>query len=155
MLKKLFVTSLFVGGTLLSASNYVPHLNSELQRNERIIFEYEKAIKQLKERNKFLKEQKQKSPKLYEEKALFEETKKAYIQRVKLEGAEAKNINFKIEKHRISLQMNIKITKDDEDGFYQSSRSFYQEYSIPKDVDESKITNYIDGDYFVIKMPKK
>jgi len=155
MLKQLLVSSFLISATLVNASDYVPHLNSELQRNERIIQEYEKAIKQLKERNVFLKEQKKKNPKLYETKALFEETKKAYIQRVKLSGAQAKNIDFKIENHRLSLGMNIKITKDDKDAYYHSSRSFYQEYTIPKDVEESKITHSIDGDYFVITMPKK
>lgn len=155
MLKKILLTSVVIGATLYGAPTYVPHLNSEVQRNDRIIQEYEKAIKQLKERNIFLIEQKKKNPKLYESKALFEETKDAYIQRVKLEGAEAKNIDFKIENHMLSLQMSIKITKDDKDGYYQSSRSFFQEYAIPKDVDESKISNYVEGDYFVIKMPKK
>lgn len=55
----------------------------------------------------------------------------------------------------LALDMNIKTTRNDKDGYFESSRSFYQEYTIPKDVDESKITNYMDGDYFVIKMPKK
>ena len=155
MLGKIILSSLLVGVTFVSAAEYIPNLHSELERNKRIIQEYEKGIQQLKERNKFLEEQKKKNPKLYVTKPLFEETKDAYIQRVKLQGAEAKNINFKIEKHMLSLEMNIKITRDDKDGYYQSSRSFYQEYSIPKNVDESKITHSIDGDYFVITMPKK
>jgi len=155
MLRKIILSSLLVGVTLVNAAEYIPHLHSELERNKRIIQEYEKGIQQLKERNKFLEEQKKKNPKLYVTKPLFEETKDAYIQRVKLQGAEAKNINFKIEKHMLSLEMNIKITRDDKDGYYQSSRSFYQEYSIPKNVDESKISHSIDGDYFVITMPKK
>ncbi|MBN2816069.1 MAG: Hsp20/alpha crystallin family protein [Campylobacterales bacterium] len=155
MLTKVIISSLLAGVTVINAAEYVPNLNSELQRNERIIQEYEKGIQQLKERNKFLQEQKKKNPQLYVTKPLFEETKDAYIQRVKLGGAEAKNINFKIEKHMLSLEMNIKITRDDKDGYYESSRSFYQEYSIPKNVDESKISHSIDGDYFVITMPKK
>lgn len=155
MLQKLLVTSLFVGATLFASSTYIPNLNSELQRNTRIIQEYEKGIKQLKERNKFLVEQKKNNPKLYESKPLFEETKRAYIQRIKLNGAEAKNLNFKIQNHMVAIDMNIKTTRNDKDGYFESSRSFYQEYAIPKDVQESKITNYIDGDYFVIKMPKK
>lgn len=155
MFKKLLLISIVASSAVLSAAEYVPHLSGELKRNERIIQEYKKAIEQLKERNLFLQEQKKKNPKLYEEKALFEETKNAYIQRVKLAGAEAKNINFKVEKHRLFLDMNIKITRDDKDGFYQSSRSFYQEYTIPSDVEESKISHSIEGDYFVITMPKK
>lgn len=155
MLKRLLLTSLFVGATLFASSTYVPNLDSELQRNTRIIQEYEKGIKQLQERNQFLLQEKKKHPKLYEEKALFQETKKAYIQRIKLNGAQAKNLNFKIENHTVNLKMNIKTTRNDKDGYFESSQSFYQEYAIPKDVQESKITNYIDGDYFVIKMPKK
>jgi HSP20 family molecular chaperone IbpA len=152
---KFLLTTAIASSLMLSANSYVPHLSSELKRNERIILEYEKAIEQLKERNKFLVEAKKKNPKMYEEKALFEETKNAYIQRVKLDGAEANNIDFKVENHMLSLQMSIKITRDDKDGYYQSSRSFYQEYSIPKDVEESKISHAQEGDYFVITMPKK
>ncbi len=151
--KSLFLS--LVTSALLVANSYVPHLNSELKRNERIIQEYEKAIEQLKERNAFLVEQKKKNPKLYEEKALFEETKQAYIQRVKLDGADAKNIDFKIEKGSLTLQMSMQITRNDKDGYYQSSRSFFQKYPIPKDVDQSKITHKQEGDYFVITMPKK
>ena len=155
MLQKLLVISLFTSATLFASSSYIPHLDREFQRNARIIEEYQKGIEQLKERNKLLLEQKKNNPKLYETKPLYEETQDAYIQRIKLNGAQAKNLNFTIKNHMINLKMNIKITKDDENGYYQSSRSFYQEYSIPKDVQESKITNFIDGDYFVIKMPKK
>lgn len=154
MLKKFLFLSL-AASYILSANSYIPHLNSELKRNERIIQEYEKAIDQLKERNAFLSEQKKKNPTMYEEKALFEETKTAFIQRVKLDGADAKNIDFKVEKHTLTLQMSMQITRNDKDGYYQSSRSFYQKYPIPKDVDESKITHKQEGDYFVITMPKK
>lgn len=155
MMKKIVITSLLTSLVLLNASPYIPHLSHELERNKRMIAEYEKAIEQLKERNIFLEEQKKKNPKLYDEKALYEERKDAYIQRVKLAGAEAKNIDFKIEKGMLSLKMQMELTRDDENGYYQSSRSFYQEYTIPKDVEESKITQKIEGDYFVITMPKK
>jgi len=155
MSRKLLVTSLLTCASLFASSTYVPNLNAELQHNTKLIKEYKQGIQQLIERNKFLKKQKKKNPKLYENKALFQETKKAYIQRIKLNGAEAQNLNFKIQNHIITLQMNMKTTRNDKNGYYQSTQSFYQEYSIPKDVQESKITNYKDGDYFVIKMPKK
>lgn len=155
MIRKLLVTSLLAGATLFASSTYVPNLNSELKRNTQLIKEYEKGIKELKARNEFLQEQKKKNPKLYVSKPFFEETKKAYIQRIKLNGAEAQNLKFKIQNHMITVQMNMKTTRDDKNGYFQSSESFYQEYAIPKDVQESKITNYKDGDYFTIKMPKK
>ena len=155
MLQKLLLTSFIASSLILSADIVVPKLNTEIQRNERIIQEYEKAIQELKERNAYLETQKKNNPKLYEEKALFEETKSAYIQRVKLEGAQPKNIDFKVENHRLSLKMSIEITRDDQNGYYQSSRSFFQEYTIPSDVEESKIAHSLEGDYFVITMPKK
>ena len=155
MFKKLLLTSLFAGATLLSAANYIPNLNEELAHNKQLLKEYKEGIKQLEKRNAFLVKAKKSDPKLYEEKPLFEETKTAYIQRIKLGGAKAKNINFKVEKHVATISMNIKIERKDKNGYYQSSRSFYQEYQIPKNVKESEIKNYVDGDYFVIKMPKK
>jgi HSP20 family molecular chaperone IbpA len=155
MLHKLLLTSLVASASLFASSTYIPNLNAELAHNKQLIKEYKEGIKELEKRDTFLISAKKSSPKLYEEKAPFEETKTAYIQRIKLDGAEAKDISFKIEKHMLSLEMNIKRTRNDKDGYYQSSRSFFQEYSIPKNVKESKITTYVDGDYFVIKMPKK
>jgi len=155
MLHKLLLTSLVASASLFASSAYIPNLNAELTHNKQLIKEYKEGIKELEKRDSFLLSTKKSNPKLYEEKASFEETKKAYIQRIKLNGAEAKNINFKIEKHMLSLQMSIKTTRNDKNGYYQSSRSFFQEYSIPKNVKESKITTYVDGDYFVVKMPKK
>jgi len=159
MLRKLLVSSTVVSlalSSILSASDaYIPNLNAELSHNKLVIKEYKERLAALEKRDKFLTELKNKNPKMYEEKALFEENKNAYIYRVKLNGAEANNINFKIEHHMASIEMNIKITRNDKNEYYESSRSFYQEYAIPKNVDESKIDHYIDGDYFVIKMSKK
>ncbi len=155
MFNKLLLTTLFAGATLLSAANYIPNLNEELAHNKQLLKEYKEGIKQLEKRNAFLVHAKKADPKLYVEKPLFEETKTAYIQRIKLGGAKAKNINFKVENHIASISMNIKIERKDKNGYYQSSRSFYQEYQIPKNVKESAIKEYVDGDYFVIKMPKK
>jgi len=99
--------------------------------------------------------QKAKNPKLYEKKPLYEETKEAYIHRIKLNGAEAKNINFTIKDHVLSIDMNIKVEHKDKNSYYASSKYFFQSYSIPSNVEESKIKNLVDGDYFVIIMPKK
>jgi len=155
MLHKLLLTSLVASASLFASNAYIPNLNAELSHNKQLIKEYKEGIKELEKRNVFLIKTKKDNPKVYEEKASFEETKEAYIQRIKLNGAEAKNINFKIQKHMLELEMNIKTTRNDKNGYYQSSRSFFQEYSIPKNVKESEITTYIDGDYFVVKMPKK
>ncbi len=155
MFSKVLLTLLLAGATLLSAANYIPNLNEELAHNKELLKEYKKGIKQLEKRNAFLLKAKKADPKLYEEKPLFEETKSAYIQRIKLGGAKAKNINFKVENHTATISMNIKTERKDKNGYYQSSRSFYQEYQIPKNVKESKIKEYVDGDYFVIKMPKR
>ena len=159
MLRKLLVSSTIVSlalSSVVSASDvFIPNLNTELSHNKLLVKEYKERIAALEKRDKFLTELKNKNPKLYEEKPLFEETKDAYIYRIKLNGAEAKNINFKIEHHMASIEMSMKITRNDKNEYYESSSSFYQEYAIPKNVDESKIDHYIDGDYYVTKMPKK
>lgn len=159
MLRKLLVSSVIAGlalSSVVSASDaFIPNLNAELSHNKMMIKEYKQRLDALEKRNKFLAEMKKKYPKMYEEKALFEERKDAYIYRVKLNGAEAKNVNFKIEHHVVSIEMNMKTTRNDKNGYFESSSAFYQEYSIPKNVEESKIDHYVDGDYFVIKMPKK
>lgn len=140
---------------VLLASDYVPDLNQELAHNTKLIKEYEQSVQALKKRNEYLTSLKKEDPKLYEEKALYEVTDDAYVQRIKLNGSKAKNVNYKIEDHRLSIEMNIKVTRDDKNGYYESSRSFYEQYPIPTDVEESKITHFVEGDYYTIKMPKK
>ena len=51
--------------------------------------------------------------------------------------------------------MTLKTEKNDKNGYFFSSQNFYQEFTIPSDVKESKIKNRVDGDYFEIIMPKK
>ncbi len=155
MFKNIVLSSVLVSSSLFSFSDFVPSLNYELKHNDSIIKEYQKRISQLQKRNDYLKSLKAKNPKLYEEKPLYEETKDAYIYRIKLNGAEAKNINFMIKHHMVSIDMNIKTTRDENGEYFYSSKSFFEQYTIPKNVDETKITHSIDGDYFVIKMPKK
>jgi HSP20 family molecular chaperone IbpA len=149
LLSSLFVTSSF------GFVDFIFDLDDELKANQELIKDYKARIAKLEKRNKFLLEQKAKNPKLYEKKPLYEETKNAYIYRVKLNGAEAKNISFVIKDHVLSIEMNIKTEHKDKNSYYASSRYFFQQYSIPSDVDESKIKNSVDGDYFVITMPKK
>ena len=73
----------------------------------------------------------------------------------KLNGAEANKISFTIKDHYLSIEMNIKNEEKTDSSYYASSRYFSQVYSIPKNVDESKIKHEVDGDYFVILMPKQ
>ena len=92
---------------------------------------------------------------MYVKKDLYEETKEAYIHRIKLNGAEANKISFTIKNHYLSIEMNIKTEEKTDSSYYSSSRYFSQVYSIPKNVEESKVRHEVDGDYFVIIMPKK
>ena len=149
------VTSLAVSTSIYAFGGFTLNLNDELKRNDVLIKEYKDGIKSLEERNKFLLEKKEKNPKLYVKKPLYEETKDAYIHRVKLNGAEANKISFTIRDHYLSIEMNIKNEEKTDKSYYASSRYFSQLYSIPNNVDESKIKHEVDGDYFVIVMPKK
>lgn len=155
MFKKILVTSLFSIAAVQLSAAVIPHLNQELMHNKVLIKEYKEALKELEKRNQFLSAEKAKNPKLYEVKPLFEERKDAYIYRVKLNGAEAKNINFTIKDHVVTLEMQMKTERQDKDGYYSSSQYFFQSYTVPKDVQEKKIDHSVDGDYFVITMPKK
>jgi len=159
MFTKLFISTaaalVVAQSSLFGATNIIPNLNQELAHNSVLIKEYKQALAELEKRNEFLKKEKAKNPKLYEIKPLFEETKKAYINRVKLNGAEAKNINFTIKDHTVTLEMQMKTERKDKNGYYSSSQYFFQSYPVPKDVDEEKIKHSVEGDYFVITMPKK
>ena len=155
MLSKNLILSALIVTSSYAFGNFTLDLNDELQRNTNLIKEYKSSIKDLEKRNKFLLDEKAKNPKLYEKKALYEETKDAYIYRVKLNGSEAKNISFTIKNHYLSIEMNIKTEQKSENSYYASSKYFYQSYNIPSNVDESKIKHEIDGDYFVVIMPKK
>ena len=149
------VVSALLSSSLLAFGNFFVDLDTEVQNNTQLIKEYKSRISKLEKRNKFLLAEKAKNPKLYEKKPLYEETKEAYIHRIKLNGAEANKINFTIAHHTLSLEMNIKTEHKSKEGYYASSRYFFQSYSIPKDVEESKIEHKVDGDYFVVVMPKK
>lgn len=159
MLNKLFISSiaatLLLSSSLFAKEQYIPNLNDELSYNQKIVKEYKDIIKKLEERNSYLSKVKKENPKLYLQKLLYEDTKEAYIYRVKLAGAKAKNMNFTIKNHVASVEMYLKTERNDKNGYFSSSQNFYQQFSIPKNVQEEKITNRVDGDYFEITMPKK
>jgi HSP20 family molecular chaperone IbpA len=158
MIKKLTTLSVAAALTLavsLQAQTLIPNLNSQVEHNKQLIKEYKTLIQKLEKRNSYLLEEKKKNPKLYETKPLYEDTKEAYINRIKLNGAKANNINFTIENHQLAIEMNIKTEHKDENSYYANSQYFFQSYPIPSDVEESKIKHGVEGDYFVITMPKK
>ena len=155
MFKTLTFLTAITATSLLASAAIVPNLNEELLHNKALIKEYKEALSNLEKRNDFLIEQKNKNPELYEVKPLFEETKEAYINRIKLNGASPKNINFTIKDHMLTLEMQMKTERKDKNGYFSSSQYFFQSYPIPKDVDEEKIKYSVDGDYYVINMPKK
>ena len=156
--KKSLLSMITVFGLVSSLGafgNFTLDLNEELDHNAKLIEKHKKTIEMLEKRNKFLQAEKAKNPKLYQKKALYEETDSEYIHRVKLNGAEAKNVSFVIKDHRLSIEMNIKTEQKRDQGYFASSQYFFQSYSIPENVNESKIRHEVDGDYFVIVMPKK
>ena len=148
-------TAVVLSSSLFASNAYVPNLNEELFYNKKIIKEYKDTVHKLEKRNNFLEKIKKENPKLYVQKVLYEDNKKEYIYRIKLAGAKAKNLNFKIENHIASVEMFLKTERNDKNGYYSSSQNFYQQFSIPKDVKEDKIKNRVNGDYFEIIMPKK
>jgi len=159
MLHKLLISSvtatLLVTTSLFASSGYIPNLNDELSYNQKMLKEYKDIITKLEKRNSYLSKVKKENPSLYVQKPLYEDTKEAYIYRIKLAGAKAKNMNFTIKNHIASVEMNLRTERNDKNGYYSSSQNFYQQFSIPKNVKEEKITNRVNGDYFEITMPKK
>ncbi len=155
MFKKLTFLTVITATSLLASAAIIPNLNKELVHNQALIKEYKEALSNLEKRNDFLLEQKNKNPELYEVKPLFEDTKEAYINRIKLNGASPKNINSTIKNHTLTLEMQMKTERKDKNGYFSSSQYFFQSYPIPKDVNEEKIKYSVDGDYYVINMPKK
>ena len=139
----------------LLAFGFHPDIQDEISYNKKQIKEYEKAITSLKKKNEYLIKEQAKHPELYVKKPLFEETKTAYIQRIKLNGAKTDALNFTIKNNRIFISMNIKSENKEKGAYFYSSRSFAQTFFIPENVQQDKIKHVIDGDYFTITMPKK
>lgn len=159
MKTKLIMSSVVVAllgvTSLVASSTFIPNLNEELAYNQKMLKEYKESIEKLEKRNSYLEKIKNENPKLYVKKPLYEETKDAYIYRIKLAGAEAKNMNVSVKNHLMSVGMSLKTERNDKNGYYMSTREFYQQFTLPQDIEESKITNKMDGDYFEIIIPKK
>lgn len=156
---KLLTTSL-LAGLLLSSSVqafglFHGDINEQIEYDQQRIKEYQKAIKQLEKEIKYLKDEKKKNPELYVKKPLFEDLKDKYLYRIKLNGAKMDALNFVIKDNSVSISMNIKNEQKDDQGYFFSSRHFARSFTIPKNVNQEKITNRMDGDYFLIEMPKK
>jgi len=149
------VATALLSASLFASGEYIPDLNNEFSYNQHMIQEYKSTINKLEKRNAYLAKVKSENPKLYASKPLYENRKSEYIYRIKLNGAKAKNLNFTIKNHTVSIEMSLKTERNSKNGYYSNSQDFYQEFTIPKDVQESKISNKIDGDYYEIIMPKK
>ena len=158
MKKSLFLASL--SGLLLATSVsafglFSTDITTKIEENKILIKKYEAAIKKLQDENVYMIDEKKKHPELYVQKPLFEENDKEYIYRIKLNGAKAEALSFVIKDHMVSVNMDMKQEKKSDQGYYYSSRYFSTSYGVPDDVLEDKIEHKVDGDYFVIEMPKK
>ncbi len=157
MKKSLFfipIVATILSSSLYAFPFYTPDISTQIEDNKRLIKQYEATIKKLKADNKHMLEEKKKHPELYVKKPLFEETKKAYIYRIKLNGSKAESLKFEIKDSRVNVSMDMKQEQKSDDGYYYSSQYFSTQYKIPDDVIQDKITHFTDGDYFTIKMPK-
>jgi len=151
----LLASSLLLGASLEAFSLFNIDINQEIEQNKQLIKRYEKSIKKLKEKNKFMLEEKAKNPQLYVKKPLYEDLKDKYIYRIKLNGAEADALNFMVKDGVVSVKMDMKKEEKNENGYFYSSQQFSSSYTIPKNVQQNKIEHKVEGDYFTIIMPKK
>ncbi|MBC8237518.1 MAG: Hsp20/alpha crystallin family protein [Helicobacteraceae bacterium] len=149
------IATLILSGSLHAFGMFDIDIDKKIQRNANLIKEYESRIKQLEERNKYLRDEKAKNPALYVKKPLYEDLKDKYIHRIKLNGAQTDKINFMIKDDVVSLNMNMKNEEKSQDAYFYNSFYFSRSFSIPNDVAQDKISHKIDGDYFEIIMPKK
>ena len=158
-MKKYIITvlasSLLLGASLEAFSLFNIDINQEIEQNKQLIKRYEKSIKKLKEQNKYMLEEKAKNPQLYVKKPLYEDLKDKYIYRIKLNGAEADALNFMVKDGVVSVKMDMKKEEKNENGYFYSSQQFSSSYTIPKNVQQTKIEHKVEGDYFTIIMPKK
>ena len=155
LVTKPIIAMIITGSALNAFSLFDMDIDKKIQSNTNLIKEYEKRIKDLKDENIYLKNEKAKNPSLYIKKPLYEDLKDKYIYRVKLNGAKADKLNFIIKDNVVSIDMNMKSEQKDKNGYFYSSKYFSNSFSIPMGVVQEKITHKIDGDYFEIIMPKK
>jgi len=151
----MLASSLLLGASLEAFSLFNIDINQEIEQNKQLIKRYEKSIKKLKERNRYMLEEKAKNPQLYVKKSLYEDLKDKYIYRIKLNGAKADALNFMVKNNDVSVKMDMKKEEKNENGYFYSSQQFSSSYTIPKNVQQNKIEHKVEGDYFTIIMPKK
>lgn len=149
------LTSLLLSGHLYAFGLFDIDINQKIKNNEYSIAQYEDAIKTLKNENKTLLDELNKHPELYVKKPLYEDLQDKYIHRIKLNGAKADKLNFTIKDNMISIVMNMQSENKSDSGYYYNSQYFQTAYTIPNDVAQDKISHSVDGDYFVVEMPKK
>ena len=149
------ITAVLLASSLNAFGLFDVDINQKIQDNKQLIKEYKEAINKLEKQNKNMQDEIAKNPQLYIKKPLYENTKNSYIYRIKLNGAKAQSLNFLIKNNVASLNMDMQHEEKGDNGYFYSSQYFSTSYSIPADVAQDKITHKVDGDYFVIEMPKK
>ncbi len=158
-MKKIISVSAFTALLLASSLNafglFDVDINQQVKHNNELIKEYKVAISKLENQNKQIQDEIDKNPQLYVKKPLYENQKDKYIYRIKLNGAKAQALNFLIKNNVASVKMDMQHEEKNDEGYFYSSQYFSTSYSIPEDVAQNKITHKVDGDYFVIEMPKK
>ena len=149
------VSALMLAGSLNAFGLFDVDIDQSIKHNNELIKEYRTAIDKLEKQNKYMMDEKAKHPELYVKKPLYENLKDKYIYRIKLDGASPDAVSFMIKDNVASVQMNMKREQKSDNGYYYSSQYFSTSYAIGDDVVQDKITHKVDGDYFVIEMPKK
>ncbi len=149
------LTAVVLSGSLNAFGLFDVDINQKIEHNKQLIKEYQMAISKLEKQNKNMQDEIAKNPKLYVKKPLYENQKDKYIYRIKLNGAKANSLNFLIKDNMVSINMDMQHEEKSDNGYFYSSQYFSTSYSIPADVAQDKITHKVDGDYFVIEMPKK
>ena len=148
-------TALLLANSLNAFGLFDLDYKQQVQHNNELIKEYKVAISKLEKQNKQIEDEIAKNPQLYVKKPLYENQKDKYIYRIKLNGAKAEGLNFLIKDNVASVKMDMQHEEKSDQGYFYSSQYFSTSYSIPDDVAQNKITHKVDGDYFVIEMPKK
>ncbi len=88
------------------------------------------------------------------------ETDKAYIVEAELPGYKQEDVKVNIEKHVLRLSSAQQSTKEEKDGdkvliCERKSHSFERAFSLPEDVDESKIEGEFSNGVLTLTLPKK
>ena len=148
-------TALLLANSLNAFGLFDVDVNQQVKHNSELIKEYKVAISKLENQNKQIQDEIDKNPQLYVKKPLYESQKDKYIYRIKLNGAKAKALNFLIKNNVASVKMDMQHEEKSDEGYFYSSQYFTTSYAIPEDVAQNKITHKVNGDYFVIEMPKK